>query len=700
MVGRLFTLGMAMALVIIPGLLRADAISFLNEVPRKVLALYQFLPSPGEETMEEQYVDSSLHRHAEVILNHLGIDLRYHEVGDPLPSDEEMKGFRGIITWFEQLNTLPEPEVYCKWAEKQIQRGLKLVILGNPGFFHDQARVIPIPCQKMLEAMGIRYQGNYSDNPYYFKILKKDPSMVEFERKLLLTEGHDFSHFEAFSPQAKVYLKIGRRDQKEVVSDMILTTPQGGFVHPSYVYFKIKAMDKTHWRINPFRFFEEAFQLKGLPRPDTTTINGRRIFYSHIDGDGILNKSHIDHKSYSGEMIFKEVLKKYSTLPVTASLITGYFDMPEYQHEKVQKMYRDILGLPNIEVASHGHAHPLIWRKGKLALNVPGYDFTGKKEIVGSVEKMRELLKKSQIDKPVDLFLWTGDCRPTEGQIFQTYNNKLLNMNGGDSRFDRRYDSFAYLLPLGLRWGDYLQVYSSNSNENTYTNEWKGPYYGFSFVAETFENTENPIRIKPINIYYHYYSGEAMAALIAVKKAYDYVLTQEVFPIVASEYARIVTDFFSVRFAPLHGGGIQVLNDGSLKTIRFDGETRNLDLNRSKGVIGFRHFQGNLYIFLDDRLSHDLYLTQSRPNKPYVMQSSFHIRKFKADKMKVHFEKRGWAPSEISLGGMWPTTNYLVHVGKETLTLKSNARGELHIQFSSSEGFGEFVPVWIAKRYF
>ena len=130
-----------------------------------------------------------------------------------------------------------------------------------------------------------------------------------------------------------------------------------------------------------------------------------------------------------------------------------------------------------------------------------------------SVKYINETLLPS--GKKVRTFFWTGNCEPTPAAVKLCQELGIDNINGGDSIFDRKNPSYTSLAPLGVEVGGYRQIYAPNSNENIYTNEWHGPYYGFKFVLETFGNTESPVRIKPINIYYHYYSGERWAALNA-----------------------------------------------------------------------------------------------------------------------------------------------------------------------------------------
>jgi hypothetical protein len=102
---------------------------------------------------------------------------------------------------------------------------------------------------------------------------------------------------------------------------------------------------------------------------------------------------------------------------------------------------------------------------------------------------------------------------------------------------------------LGLRRGAGLQVFAPNQNENVYTNNWTGPFYGYQRVIETFELTESPRRLKPINIYYHVYSASKAASLNALHRVYAWALAQPVVPVHASDYARKVLDFHRAAIA-------------------------------------------------------------------------------------------------------------------------------------------------------
>lgn len=659
-----------------------------GELPRKILAFSSL--NRGEDV-----VDTPAHLYAEVILNHLGMEVVHQAVQNSLPPHEVMEGFRGILSWYQSEEAVGNRAAYCAWLDEEMRRGRKVVLLDHPGFFREkQGRLLP-ECERMLGRLGLRYGNQYSDNPFFMEVVRKEPRMVEFERKFLLTEGLVYNLFRAVGPQARVWLKMKRRDLEGSDSDLVVTTPSGGFAYTGTVHRIDRELGKVHWRLNPFLFFEEAFGLKGWPRPDTTTLYGRRIFFSHIDGDGVVNRSHIDNERYSGEVIREEILAKYPQIPVTASLITGYFDIRAYRTERVWQMYAGIFSLPNVMPAAHGHGHPLFWSTGKLAVQPPGYRYSDEAEITGSVERINRFLKERGISKGSGLFLWTGDCRPDEGQLSLVYRHHLLNMNGGDSRMDRRHDSYSFLSPLGILRGRYRQIYAPAANEHPYTNKWEGPYYGFRDVLEAFERTESPVRVKPVDVYYHFYSGETYASLRVLKDIYDAVLKKPFFGMFVADYVPIVEDFFRLRILS-QDGGHRILSGGFLGTIRYDREGRFVDLERSRGVAGFGHYQGSLYVFLDDSGDHRIFLTPRPPRKPHIRSATFRPLDLRAAPGKISFRKKGWHLSQMEWGGMRSSHPYRVTAGGKTTAVRSDAAGNLFLRFPSAENGAEPVPVEIA----
>ena len=103
----------------------------------------------------------------------------------------------------------------------------------------------------------------------------------------------------------------------------------------------------------------------------------------------------------------------------------------------------------------------------------------------------------------------------------------------------------SFVRPVAAR----TQVYAPAQNENVYTNLWRRPYFGFRRVIDYFQFTETPRRLKPIGIYYHFFSGTKAAAIKALHDVYAWAGEQQTFPVWASEYAAGVRGFESATLA-------------------------------------------------------------------------------------------------------------------------------------------------------
>jgi hypothetical protein len=176
---------------------------------------------------------------------------------------------------------------------------------------------------------------------------------------------------------------------------------------------------------------------------------------------------------------------------------------------------------------------------------------------------------------------------------------------------------------LGLQRGVYTQVYTGAQNENVFTNDWLGPFWGFKRVVQTFKLTNTPRRFKPIDIYYHLYSGSKEASLRALEYVFDWAIKQDVMPIFTSEYIPKVMDYYIISMA---NEGDQWLFDGmnNIRTLRIEKENAGVDLNRSASVIGIKDFEKHTYLSLDTSFKHLIVLSNnlSYKNSPYLISSN------------------------------------------------------------------------------
>jgi polysaccharide biosynthesis protein PelA len=666
---------------------------------RRVLGLYN---SAEGKTLEF----NNLRQEVEAIFHYLGLHLDYHDIAEPLPGPGEMASYRGVVIWLEtdKINAVDE---YWSWLDAQLRAGRRLLLLNDIGPIFDATTGQRIPLSRInrvLALMGLRAGENYTSLPLDIELIDKVPEVVEFERKLIY-ELARFREIRSTSPRNQVFLQL-RMKSTGALADAVVLTPNGGFIGESYARYMDPENFKRQWRIDPFYFFSRALGVEDSPRPDCTTLNGNRIYYSHIDGDGLINLSLVDQKSASGQIILDEILAAYPQLPFTVSVIVTEVEPATIGSRESMELGRNLFRLDNVEPASHTYSHPLIWNtdltdeyeisqylyeidyarmsgKALLAWPLEDYEYSPEKETVWTCRYIEENLLPP--DKQCRLLLWSGNCLPDEETLALLAQSGLQNMNGGDSRFDGDFPSYSTVAPLYRQVGPYYQIHSSNSNENVYTALWSGPYGGFQNVLQTFRNSENPRRILPINVYYHFYSGERQAALLALQRVYEWVLAQreEIFPVYASRFVDVVHGFISTRIEQLGERLWRITDNGQCRTVRFDACALYPDLNRTTGVLGFRHYQNCLYVSLDESQEHLIPLTEQPPARPYLTQATADVLELTADRNGgLRFRSEALGEATFIWANLVPNTDYAVRVeGKSdetVLTPRTDAVGILH----------------------
>jgi hypothetical protein len=151
--------------------------------------------------------------------------------------------------------------------------------------------------------------------------------------------------------------------------------------------------------------------------------------------------------------------------------------------------------------------------------------------------------------------------------------------------------------PLGVAKYGRFQIYAPNQNENVYTNNWLGPFYGYERAIETFELTDASYRLKPIDIYFHTYSASKPASLKSLDKVFRWAMAQDVMPVHASDYIRKVLDFNRLVVARTPDGWL-VRGAENLRELRAPPLLGQPDLGASRDVAGFNRHGDSLYLHL------------------------------------------------------------------------------------------------------
>lgn len=678
-----------------------------KRVARTILAFY-------DGGAFEDIRHTSIHRVVEMPVNHLGLILDYRDLRKPLPTDDELADVRGALLW-SSGDTMPGAAPFIEWSHRFIDAGRRLMIIGALGFAKDIAGK-PTSLEAIngvLGRIGLRFEGRRVELTHDVRVVRKDRSLLEFETALP-RQLPAYDRIVSIDSRTSAHLVVREGSNATTDTTLISSHPNGGYVALDLIHRGDNMRTSRQLYLDMFEYLRRVFGTDDLPKPDTTTLVGRRIYYSHIDGDGWRNVSQVkgysQRRAMSAEVILREVIEAYPDLPVTVAPIVADLDTAWFGSEQARALAREIFALPQVEMASHTWSHPFDWGffadgdAAKEAILLKRYprrpggndddawrpvlraaarrsvaetaDYTAKflgtfgtysiprayavqpfdigREIKGSIDFLNQL---APAGKRVMLLQWSGNCLPWDEAILGSYAAGVFNLNGGDTRFDREQPSYTSVAPIGRKLARGVQIYASNANENVYTDLWTSRFFGFTFLTQTWRNTEMPIRVKPKNLYYHMYSGEKPASLRALLNNLQEVESEPIAPIAASDYSALALGFFSAEIEDLGDARWRVGNRGRLATIRFDRAIdRKVDFARSTGVIGQMHLQGSLYVALDPDEAEAIVALSSAErsdrapaaSQPYLIESRWPVNKLTVAGSTFAFRAQGYGTGNMS----------------------------------------------------
>ncbi|WDD92532.1 bifunctional glycoside hydrolase 114/ polysaccharide deacetylase family protein [Burkholderia sp. FERM BP-3421] len=592
-------------------------------------------------------------RYLAMPLGYLGYLVDYADARAPLPAGPLADRYAGIVLWLD--NDVPRGRAYREWLGAQIDADVPIAMLASFGTPLDA----PFARKLDLEVVDGIPAGARLDVASY------DPALMGFEMKPR-ADPHDYTAVRV-GARSRSLLRL-RAGGVEI--DGAALTPWGGYVMRPFGVYQLGGINQARWVTQPLAFLRAALRLPDdMPVPDTTTGNGRRLLMSHIDGDGFASRAEFAQAGlpenpavplYSGDMLYR--LLRDSGMPTTASLIEGEVsDDGPYRafSPHLRALGAKIFALPNVEVATHTYTHPLQWMRvtglgvsddkdtvteggggahaSGLSIDIPGYRFNYEREVGGSIDYLNRTVAPAA--KPVRMVLWSGDCQVPSPVLKAAYRAGVLNMNGGDTLITKSYPSWTAIAPLGVMKDGYYQVFAPNQNEELYTDLWHGPFYGFTRVLETFEMTDRPLRFKPMDIYYHMFSGTKLASMKALELIFKAVLAQPVMPLFASDYARKVLDSLDMSVAR-DGDAWVVRGGGALRTVRLPAG-KAPDLRGATGVAGYAPGPGGTYVHLTGAAARFTVVDAARaPHVPYLADANGELEHFERSARGFSFDLR------------------------------------------------------------
>lgn len=631
-------------------------------VPRKVLLLYHH-SDEGYLGIQDACVLVA------PILEYLGLVPEYVDVRKGLPEHNLAGQYAGVVVY------VPEGAAnevsFRRWVTRQMDAGLRFAFMHGFGFNADAS---------FLSRLGLAAAPENAKGP--MTLTTTTPSFVGFESPAR-ARFLDRPPVRVISPDVKSHVHVEDADKNGF--DGVVMGPWGGAAFDPYVLHEGLGAVRR-WVLDPYLFLETALDLPPMPIADVTTEAGRRIWTSHVDGDAFYSRAERKGNPYTATILYDEILTKYR-VPHTVSIVEGeigpeglvmrptpgkpYPDPTvktlEQRKEKVAELEdiaRKIFKLPHVELASHTYSHAFFWEDAEAGktekhgaepvhLEIDGYKFSIQRDIKGSVDYINNTLAPP--GKKVRVLLWPGSCSPSKDAVALTMKLGLFNVNGGGATRTFDTPSLTRGSAMGIPKGEGVyQVFAPVENENVYTNDFLGPYYGYRRAIDTFQLTNAPRRTGILTIYYHFYSTAKAAALVALKDVYEWASKQETTTLYLSEYASKVLGFQKASVAVRIDDGAWQLGDlGDLRTVRLPPSLGWPDVTRGTGVAGVRDVKEGRYVTLArDTDNVELFVSQAAPTAPHLENANGRILSWKREsgkRFKVRVE--GHLPLSITVGG-------------------------------------------------
>lgn len=669
-------------------------------VARTVLCVFGF--AKGDPTRSPVWPpDTFSAQMLQMSLEWMGYEMEFHDVGTGRPPDDLDPRFCAVILDSALEVPFAEQDEYLKWIVRQKEKGLKLLFVGGyPGDDKEKR-------QTMTTALGIHGSTEEMLGVKAASLQTVNEAVVD---KSLLALPRKGGLVAAQAPEgAKVHLAVKATDHRdiEMTCDVIYSAPWGGALLNPYLYFRTSPED-VRSVIDPFAFLPLILPSQPFPIPDSTTRDGLRMFLTHIDGDGFttLTKSALD--TTCAEIVRDQFLKHYP-FPVTVSVIESDVkallkDQDPTDRARYESIAKTIFALSHVQAASHAWSHPFVWMPGRDIEGGRGYTtqwlefadpsvypaFDLKREIEGSVNYIQSTLLAP--DKKLEVFLWSGNCRPSGEALKMVSALGLESLNGGNTTISRRAEGIAAISSSDTFMDGELQIYAPVQNEFTYTNGFTGPLYGgYRMVIDTFNRTEEPRRLKPVNVYYHFYSVQTGESTKALRDVHEWCLAQSLHSVTVRDFALLAKDRRATRLTKVGPTRWRAENAGRCRTFRVSKDFGSPNLAASEGVTGFNEVGDQIYIHTSGKERTVLDFSKADKPSPYLVSSSGEITLGHLSAERIQGSVVDLRENEVVFGGLVPdqTFNVITTNGSnyEKMTARVDRAGGLRFKFPPLCGF-------------
>ncbi|MFP4239067.1 MAG: hypothetical protein ACLFRZ_07155 [Rhodosalinus sp.] len=585
--------------------------------------------------------------HAAAPLHHLGYRLHYVDVSAPLPAPGDLRP-AGVLSWFG--GDVPHPSRLAAWLlalRSACGPDLPWIALGHPGLSGEDG----VPAQAALASLG----------------LNRMRREVAHDGTAPMVEAGWFFDLEApVEAPPGLYPHVTAAAGGETLVEVKGGTgasfllgargTAGLWLHDAAALARDPRSGPL-WRADPFALFADFDRGDLRPVPDTTTVNGRRLFVATVRAEGFLDHAPPLPGASEGPAVhdlLAENVAAFPDLPVTLVLSPAALTPSgaETVSPDAVAAARALLARPNVSLAAPD---------------------------ARAAEALAQLIPAAGPDVLLFMTEETGD-------------------HGAP---DTTRPALAHFPFTGRSLGELAPAVAPNPTGDEASGlvlirapaappSWADPT-GLHRLPEWLRRTGTPRRLLPYHLDVPARAVRDFAGQSAFTAALANARDGGFHPMRGLDYVRMVQGAVAAEVVPRGPRTWEVRNRGALATLRLDTpRDLALDTGASRGVLGLRRMDGALYIALDPAVERPLVAlteTGGEPGPPLLFESGLHLSALRrAAPCAVQVTARGLAPGEV----VWRTrpgaSAQATVEGGATLRLSADAAGLLAVPMPVEAG--------------
>ncbi len=603
----------------------------LVEISRRVLVLHGWDERRAGRAAPEADVTATA-RILQEPLEWLGRDLDFRLARGLrfLPEDHD---FSAVILDPSLCLDAEQQRVLAAWLPSLAARGIPLLLTGMP--FTDEAA-------RHLALRQFEIGGSAEIVP---RLAKADIASLDRQfltsKMPLVARALGFLDLAA-PPAARIVLALRGADSlgHEHRFDQVFLTHWGAACLGSF--------ELTAAQIDLPTFLASWLGESAMPVPDTTTREGRRVFYSHVSSVGFSSASTLPGFPLCAEVMRDRILNRY-LLPVTVSVceadLRGWLPGQQAGNETLlEHVARSIFELPQVQAASNSFSRPKHWGAGseitsRLNERAQSARRDMEREIAGSMAYIHRRLLP--VGKEVNLMLWPGDAKPSTE---------------------------------ALRFCETLQI--AQLSDGTHT------AVGDCTVSSL---SDDSTRTRPVALRCSFEDAHDSRGIAALEKAFDVCAGLPLHAMTAAAYAASVNDARATRILRVSDQHWIIINRGDCRTLRLPISAGVPDMAKCEGVSGYTTHSGQLYIHTLGRERTEIVLTSSQqPSRLHLVESSAQVEFMEITSRRAIFQVRSLRPVEMVFGGFEPHGQCSYLENGRPYTATANAEGRVHLDIACS----------------